>query len=213
MRATPLWIALVALAGCGKETPPPPNPPPRLAPWRVDVYPFSPEKTAVLEDAVRLAEERTKVRFRAAGPIRLVWDRVLIGGKVNSGALVQLVAGQARKLRPEDRVLAVIGVCDRDIGSGGTEPVFFASSKEDRAGVLSWYRLSNEAIGLPSDDALLGRRAGKLLVILAGRLLGLPRCASPSCIHAAPQGLPGLDALDGAPCASCRKVWESLLAK
>lgn len=203
------WLFfLAAVVGCGKTDPPPPNPPPRPAPWRVDVYPFASAKAAVLDAALRFAEEHGRVHYRAAEAVPVVWDRIQVGGKANSAALVQLMVGQAKKLKPEDRVLAVIGVSNRDIGTPGSEAVCFASSKEDCAGVLSWYLLTNETLGLPADDETLGRRAGKQLVILTARLLGLPRCTSRSCILAEPKGLSALDEMSGDPCASCRQSWE-----
>lgn len=214
MRALALLLSILVLAGCGKDTPPPPpSAPPKAAPMRVDVYPIRLEKAAVFDEAIRFAEEHTKTSFRAAESIQPVWDKIQVGGRVNSGALVQLLVSQAKKLKPEDRVACVLGVCERDIGSGGADPVFLASSREDRAGVISWYRLSNEALGLPSDDAQLGRRAGKQLIILASRLIGLPKCTATSCVVADAKDLPALDALTGDPCPSCRKAWEAALAR
>ncbi len=212
MRA-PWLLFLAAVVGCGKPAPPPPTPVPPPAPGLVDVYPFAGVKPAVFDAAIRFAEEHGRVRYRAAAPVAVVWDRIQVGGKANSAALAQLMVSQARKLKPEDRVLAVIGVSDRDIGTPGSEGVCFASSKEDRAGVLSWYLLANETLGLPADDEALGRRAGKQLVILTARLLGLERCGSSSCILAEPKGLPALDSMSGDPCASCRKAWDAAAAK
>ncbi|GEM_PF-5249665 len=215
MRTRLLSLLLVAaMVGCGKDpAPPPPNPAPAPAPWRVDVYPFAVGKAAVLEEALQFAEEHAGVRYHAAESVPVMWERIQAGGKANSAALVQLMAGQAKRLKPEDRVLAVIGVSDRDIGTPGSEAVCFASSKEDHAGVLSWYLLTNETLGLPADDLTLGRRAGKQLVILTARLLGLPKCASRTCILAEPKGLPDLDAMSGDRCASCRAAWEKAAAR
>lgn len=209
MRFVP--IVLLALIGCGKPAPPTPPPMPArpIATAHLDVYAISVEKGKVLGAAIAFAEAKSHLRFRTAAPVPVVWENMMLGGKANANALMQLMVAQARKAKPGDGLLAAIGVCDRDIGDGGGEVISSVTAKEGHAAVVSWYRVSNEALGLAADDEKLAKRAGKEILMATAKVLGLPRCRVPGCLFTGPTKLPDLDAATGDLCGDCLRTLQA----
>lgn len=208
MRLMPLILLL--LVGCGKPAPvAPPTPPRPAASAHLDVYSFSVEKGKVLGAAIAFAEEKSRLKFRAAEPIQVVWEKMLIGGKANSNALLQLMVTQAQKSKSGAGLLASIGVTDRDIGDGGSDVISSVTAKEGHAAVVSWYRVANESLGVAPDDEKLGKRAGKELLLATGKVLGLKRCGLPGCLFTGPSKLPDLDAATGDLCPTCLRALQA----
>ncbi len=128
---------------------------------------------------------------------RLLLAQLLQENLVGDGAS-EPGAGAAR---PAHRIL---GVANVDLFIAVLTFVFGEAQLDDRAAVVSAYRLDNQLYGLPADQRLLFERLSKEAIHELGHTFGLLHCTDDQCVMASSTYVEEIDLKGDEFCDDCR---------
>ncbi|MBN1596082.1 hypothetical protein JW933_09175 [candidate division FCPU426 bacterium] len=113
--------------------------------------------------------------------------------------------------RKRESLVAILGIVDADMFAGEKNFIFGLTKPEKSISVIALARLREEYYKKPSKLELFLRRAVKEAVFQVGLALGLPACATKSCIMLPTTTLWRLDEKNQTFCTFCQTRMEKMM--